>query len=95
MYYTATTTQDSTKHCVGAATSGSITGPYTPQANYLYCPLDQGGAIDPSWFVDTGGQRYVVYKIDGRSRVKPPAFILAVIVKVEKFGIYVGSNEVR
>ena len=67
MYYSAPDAQDPTKHCTGAATSGSITGPYTPQANPLYCDLDRGGAIDASWFVDTGGQRYVLYKVDGGS----------------------------
>ncbi|KAL9058258.1 MAG: hypothetical protein Q9162_001857 [Coniocarpon cinnabarinum] len=67
MYYSAATKQDNRKHCVGAASSSTITGPYTPQPNALYCPLDRGGAIDASWFVDTGGQRYVLYKIDGNS----------------------------
>ena len=33
----------------------------------LACPLDKGGAIDPSGFTDTDGSLYVVYKIDGNS----------------------------
>jgi len=32
----------------------------------MFCPLDEGGAIDPSGFEDNG-QRYVVYKVDGNS----------------------------
>ena len=66
MYYSGAVATNNTHHCVGAATSATITGPYTPQANALYCPIAQGGAIDASWFVDTGGQRYVLYKVDGR-----------------------------
>lgn len=66
MYFSAATSQDDTKHCVGAATSPSITGPYTPEENVLACPLDQGGAIDADGFSE-GGAYYVVYKVDGNS----------------------------
>ncbi|CAL5871933.1 uncharacterized protein PFLUO_LOCUS6188 [Penicillium psychrofluorescens] len=66
MYFSAASSEDDSKHCVGAATSSSVTGPYTPEDNYLACPLDQGGAIDADWF-DDGGTYYVVYKIDGNS----------------------------
>jgi len=52
MYYSATTLQDSTKHCVGAATSKTILGPYRPLPNSLFCPLAQGGAIDADGFKD-------------------------------------------
>ncbi|KAK4190677.1 family 43 putative glycoside hydrolase [Podospora australis] len=55
-------------HCVGAATASSVLGPYTPLAEPFACPLDEGGAIDPSGFLDpVSGKRYVVYKIDGNS----------------------------
>ena len=75
MYYSASAASSNAHHCVGAATSGSITGPYTPGANPLYCPLDQGGAIDASWFVDTGGQRYVLYKVDGMLQTIIPSHL--------------------
>ena len=53
MYFSATTVQDTTKHCVGAATSKDIEGPYTPTSDDpLICPLSQGGAIDASGFKD-------------------------------------------
>lgn len=69
MYFCASTVQDTTKHCIGAAKSSSISGPYTATSNTpLFCPLSVGGAIDPSGFLDPAtNQRYVVYKIDGNS----------------------------
>jgi beta-xylosidase len=66
MYFSASTSEDASKHCVGAATSSSITGPYTPVDSAVACPLDQGGAIDADGFED-GGTYYVVYKVDGNS----------------------------
>jgi beta-xylosidase len=66
MYFSASSSEDASKHCVGAATSSSITGPYTPTENALACPLDQGGAIDADGFED-GGNYYIVYKVDGNS----------------------------
>lgn len=67
MYFSAAAASDSSKHCVGAATSSSPEGPYTPVDNPVACPLDQGGAIDADGFIDTDGTIYVVYKIDGNS----------------------------
>lgn len=67
MYYSASTTEDASKHCVGAATSTNILGPYTPvDDDALFCDLTVGGAIDAAGFNDNG-QRYVVYKVDGNS----------------------------
>ncbi|KAJ5098317.1 hypothetical protein N7532_005318 [Penicillium argentinense] len=66
MYFSAASADDNSKHCIGAATSSSITGPYTPGDSALACPLDQGGAIDADGFKD-GDTYYVVYKIDGNS----------------------------
>lgn len=66
MYFSAATSQDPSKHCLGAATSTCITGPYIPEANSLACPLGQGGAIDADGFNDNGTY-YVVYKVDGNS----------------------------
>ncbi|EKG17371.1 hypothetical protein MPH_05439 [Macrophomina phaseolina MS6] len=100
LYFSATTTEDATKHCIGAATSDAVVGPYTPVKGTMACPLDKGGAIDSSGFKDwdirgsgwgpgsgysnetgednvysnarwscggAGGQRYIVYKVDGNA----------------------------
>lgn len=67
MYFSGRSSEDNSKHCVGTATSSSITGPYTTNEDPLSCPLSQGGAIDASGFTDPDGTRYVVYKIDGNS----------------------------
>lgn len=70
MYFSALTRTDPTKHCIGAARSKTILGPYTPDAEPLFCPLAAGGAIDPAGFTDTINgiiKRYVVYKVDGNS----------------------------
>lgn len=68
LYFSAAMGTDPSLHCIGAATSDNVQGPYQPLQNPLYCPLSQGGAIDPSGFNDPAtGHRYVVYKIDGNS----------------------------
>lgn len=68
MYYSATAASSSSgKHCVGGATASNVTGPYTAQANFMFCNLTAGGAIDPAGFRDHDGQRYVVYKVDGNA----------------------------
>ncbi|KAK0956802.1 hypothetical protein LTR33_016223 [Friedmanniomyces endolithicus] len=67
MYFSAATTSDPSKHCIGAASSSSITGPFTPiGSSALICPLSQGGAIDASGYYDNG-KRYIAYKVDGNS----------------------------
>ncbi|KAL4920802.1 glycosyl hydrolase [Aspergillus aurantiobrunneus] len=69
MYYSGEAQIDAPHHCVGVAVSESTdpAGPYIPNLVPLACPLDQGGAIDPSGFRDTDGSRYVLYKVDGNS----------------------------
>ena len=68
MYYAAPSLQDDTKHCIGAATSTSMLGPFQPADEPLACPLEAGGAIDPAAFVDPNDDNlYVVYKVDGNS----------------------------
>ncbi|KAI9662247.1 MAG: hypothetical protein M1821_008413 [Bathelium mastoideum] len=52
MYFSAATTKDPAHHCVGAATSQTLNGPFDPLPSPLFCPLEQGGAIDPSGFKD-------------------------------------------
>jgi len=66
MYFTAWhSTSD--RECVGVATATSFDGPFVSQASSpLICPLDLGGAIDPSpYYENSSGTRYVVYKNDG------------------------------
>ncbi|KAH7318585.1 glycosyl hydrolase [Stachybotrys elegans] len=59
---------DERKHCVGVARSQNITGPYTLDEDPWECPLEEGGAIDPSGFRDPAtGRTYVVYKVDGNA----------------------------
>ncbi|KIL63491.1 glycoside hydrolase family 43 protein [Amanita muscaria Koide BX008] len=54
MYYSANSSQKSNMHCA------------SPKP--LVCPLDQGGAIDPSGFRDPAtGKQYVTYKVDANS----------------------------
>lgn len=70
MYYTDALVSAPLHHCVGAATSKTITGPYTPLETPLACPdpTTLGGAIDPDGFWDPStGKRYVTYKVDGNS----------------------------
>lgn len=67
LYYAAEAASDSSRHCIGTATSSQITGPFTPLSTPLACALSLGGAIDPAGFTDTDGTNYVVYKIDGNS----------------------------
>ena len=72
MYYSADTRYKGhiRQHCVGAATSPTIMGPYTLLNETLACNLAAGGAIDPDEFVDLADPkqaRYVAYKVDGNS----------------------------
>ncbi|KAI9734892.1 MAG: hypothetical protein M1834_001972 [Cirrosporium novae-zelandiae] len=70
LYFSATYASNGSHHCLGAATSTSILGPYTPVSDTtpFACPLSQGGAIDANLYYDTPTQStYVTYKIDGNS----------------------------
>lgn len=68
MTFSAASAQDNTKHCVGVAISSSVTGPYALVNDDVFaCPLSDGGAIDSSFFLDTDGKLYIVYKVDGNS----------------------------
>ncbi|WP_274994351.1 family 43 glycosylhydrolase [Promicromonospora iranensis] len=67
LYYTAWHAA-SDRQCIGAALSDSPGGPFAPVGTQpLVCPLDAGGAIDASSFVDTDGTRYLVWKNDGNA----------------------------
>ncbi|KAF2235082.1 glycoside hydrolase family 43 protein [Viridothelium virens] len=52
LYFSAAVNNNSAHHCVGAATSKNVNGPYVPQSDPLFCPIQQGGAIDPAGFKD-------------------------------------------
>ncbi|TVY13532.1 putative arabinan endo-1,5-alpha-L-arabinosidase A [Lachnellula arida] len=67
LYYSAQNAESTAQHCVGAATSKTVLGPYEALDTPLACPLKEGGAIDISGFTDTDGTHFVVYKVDGNS----------------------------
>ncbi|RMZ90970.1 hypothetical protein DV736_g1813, partial [Chaetothyriales sp. CBS 134916] len=68
MYFAAITKGAPRQHCIGAATSKNITGPYTPMDEPLVCDLALGGNIDPNLFHDPiNDWYYLVYKVDGNS----------------------------
>ncbi|WP_285101635.1 family 43 glycosylhydrolase [Promicromonospora sp. MEB111] len=67
LYYTAWHTA-SGRQCIGAALADSPGGPFAPVGSEpLICPLEAGGAIDASSFVDTDGTRYILWKNDGNA----------------------------
>jgi hypothetical protein len=71
MYFTAPSAT-AQRRCVGAALSAGPLGPFRPLgAGPIVCDPGEGGAIDPASFVDTGGQRYLLYKNDGNAVGKP------------------------
>jgi beta-xylosidase len=54
--------------CIGVATSDDPDGPFrSSNPKPFICQTGQGGSIDPSMFLDTDGQRYVLWKNDGNS----------------------------
>ncbi len=58
---------------IGVGTSASPAGPFfspltQPLVKLSSSGADNGGAIDPSCFLDTDGTRYLVWKNDGNSR---------------------------
>lgn len=68
MYYSATSAQDPSAHCVGVAVSATVRGPYRAHADPFVCHLDLGGSIDAAGHYHPDGSLYVVYKIDGNNR---------------------------
>ncbi|KIW96948.1 uncharacterized protein Z519_02339 [Cladophialophora bantiana CBS 173.52] len=70
LYYADNVVWSPAHHCVGAATSKDVLGPYVPLDTPFACPDVNalGGAIDPDGFLDEStNKRYVVYKVDGNS----------------------------
>ncbi|MBD8061078.1 glycoside hydrolase family 43 protein [Oceanitalea stevensii] len=67
LYFTATS-YDPYAQCVGVATADAPEGPFTVVGEeMLVCPEEEGGAIDASTFVDSGGTRYLLWKNDGNA----------------------------
>lgn len=66
MHYTGFSAAEN-NHCIGAATSSTPEGPFTPQAAPIICNSAAGGVIDASGFEDVGGARYILWKVDGNS----------------------------
>lgn len=68
LYYTAREAGSNPRQCIGAATSSSPQGPYTVEPPFenarVVCDANTG-SIDPSVFVDTGGQAWLLWKRDG------------------------------
>ena len=65
LYYTADDAR-SHRQCVGRAVSAAADGPFVDDApRPLVCQADLGGSIDPSPFVDSDGQAYLLWKNDG------------------------------
>lgn len=52
------------RRCIGAAISDKVAGVYHPVNDFVQCNRTSAGAIDPSWFKDTDGSQYVVYKTE-------------------------------
>ncbi len=67
-YFAAWDAEKNTQ-AVGVATATSPAGPFTSaDVRPLIDQADQGGAIDPSCFIDTDGARYLLWKNDGNSK---------------------------
>jgi arabinan endo-1,5-alpha-L-arabinosidase len=65
MWYT-TKHADSGRQCISVATAQSPMGPFVDQSSSpAICPLERGGAIDPSTFLDIDGSLHLLYKTDG------------------------------
>lgn len=65
MYFTGTDAA-SGRQCIGVAASASPKGPFEGVGDGpIVCPVDDGGAIDASTFVDDDGTAYLLFKNDG------------------------------
>ena len=52
--------------CISRATSTSPAGPFVDDSSSAFiCPVAQGGAIDPSVFIDQNGSPWLLWKSDG------------------------------
>jgi hypothetical protein len=61
-----TTHGETNAECISRATATSPTGPFVDNSTSAFiCPLDEGGAIDPSVFVASDGTPWLLWKSDG------------------------------
>jgi hypothetical protein len=52
--------------CISRATATDPTGPFVDNSTSAFiCPTDEGGAIDPSVFVESNGTPWLLWKSDG------------------------------
>jgi hypothetical protein len=55
-----------TPYCISRATSPNPAGPFVDNSSSAFvCPVSEGGAIDPSVFVDSDGSPWLLWKSDG------------------------------
>ncbi len=65
LYYATPSSPGSDRMCISRALGSSPAGPFKDDSSSAFiCPLAQGGAIDPSVYVDDGVP-YLVWKSDG------------------------------
>ncbi len=65
LYYATPSSPGSDRMCISRALGSSPAGPFKDDSTSAFiCPLSQGGAIDPSVYVDDGVP-YLVWKSDG------------------------------
>ncbi len=61
-----TTHGETNAECISRATATTPTGPFVDDSTSAFiCPLDEGGAIDPSVFVASNGTPWLLWKSDG------------------------------
>ena len=61
-----TTHGETNAECISRATATTPTGPFVDNSTSAFiCPLDEGGAIDPSVFVASDGTPWLLWKSDG------------------------------
>ena len=61
-----TTHGETNAECISRATATDPTGPFVDDSSSAFiCPIDEGGAIDPSVFVASDGTPWLLWKSDG------------------------------
>jgi hypothetical protein len=69
-----TTHGETNAECVSRATATEPTGPFVDNSTSAFiCPVDEGGAIDPSVFVASDGVPWLLWKSDGDCCDEPTA----------------------
>ncbi|MCU1458133.1 MAG: glycoside hydrolase, partial [Actinomycetia bacterium] len=89
MYYAAQTVSGHGGHyCLSVATASSPAGPFTDRSNGPWLCMDaQGGAIDPSPFVDPAGHAWLYFKTyDDINQSSQPSQVFAVPLSADGLG---------